>query len=231
VNATSEGPTDVRTVLVVEDDDDIREIFTEVLKSRGYAVLAASSGSEALETLRAQSDATRPDLILLDLMMPDMDGKQFMQHRSRDATIADIPVVVVTAAGAQKQRAAGIHADGWLSKPVDLDRLLAAVAKYCQVHADPDEESAVSLLGPERVAQFLARRRAEIAPLREALALGDFATVRSIAHNLKGVGASFGFPRISELGEDLEESARASDAVQAGAQVDALERFLASERS
>jgi CheY-like chemotaxis protein len=226
---SSERGGEQRTVMVVEDDDDIREIFAEVLKSRGYDVVQASSGSEALAHLRG--DSTRPDLILLDLMMPDMDGRQFMLER--DASLTSIPVVVVTAAGAQKQRAAGIQADGWLSKPVDLDRLLAAVAKYCRT-ADPrpmDAESAAALLGEPRIAQFLARRRAEIPTLRDAVAVADFVEIRSIAHNLKGVGLSFGFARISEIGERMEKLALRGDSESTLAAIDELERFLATERS
>jgi CheY-like chemotaxis protein len=82
------------TVLVVDDDDDIRDTLRLALELHGYAVLMATDGKEALELLRTRP---RPGLILLDLMMPVLDGWEFVKELDRDPKIADIPIVVITA--------------------------------------------------------------------------------------------------------------------------------------
>jgi CheY-like chemotaxis protein len=82
-----------RRVLVVDDDRDIRELLVELFASEGYEVASASDGRRAL----AEARARRPDVILLDLMMPVMSGWEFREAQLRDPALADIPVVVVTA--------------------------------------------------------------------------------------------------------------------------------------
>jgi len=82
-----------KRVLVVDDDRDIRELLVELLASEGYAVASAADGQRAL----AEARATRPDVILLDLMMPVMSGWEFREAQLRDPELADIPVLVVTA--------------------------------------------------------------------------------------------------------------------------------------
>jgi len=114
-------------ILVVDDDPDIRDSLKEVLEDEGYTVNSVANGREALDYLRR---SPRPCVILLDLMMPVMDGWQFRQEQIRDATLADIPVIVVSAAG--RERLEKIHADAYLSKPVDLDELLGCVTQFCR---------------------------------------------------------------------------------------------------
>jgi CheY-like chemotaxis protein len=111
------------TVLVVEDDLDIREVMRMVLEASGYQVLEAGDGAEALAVARAH----RPRLILLDLMMPGMDGFQFRESQLRDPAIAAIPVVIVSGGGAVPEKAAELGAAGYLVKPTDLQRLLAVM--------------------------------------------------------------------------------------------------------
>ena len=114
-------------ILVVEDHDSARTALTKLLTSTGYDVVEAPNGSDALAQL---ATGPRPDLILLDLMMPVMDGWQFRQEQIRDAALADIPVIVVSAAG--RERLEKIHANAYLSKPVDLDELLGCVTQFCR---------------------------------------------------------------------------------------------------
>lgn len=113
-------------MLLIEDDEEIVSSLSEALRGDEVEVAAASNGREALQMLR---DGLRPSAIVLDLMMPVMDGWQFRKQQVLDAQLADIPVIVVSAAG--KERIAGIDADGYLSKPVDLEQLLAQVNQYC----------------------------------------------------------------------------------------------------
>jgi len=111
-------------ILVVEDDDDAREAIVAILQLTGYQAVPAADGEEALDRLR-QPDL--PDLILLDLWMPVMDGWEFREEQRKDPTLARIPVVVVSALGAQ----ANIDADEVITKPIDAERLLATVRNYC----------------------------------------------------------------------------------------------------
>ena len=111
-----------REILVVDDDPDIREGLAEVLKSEGYSVRTAADGADALRQIRAR----RVDLIVLDLMMPVMDGWQFRRAQRHERAIANIPVIVVTASGAQVA-----DADAVLRKPFELSDLLREVNERC----------------------------------------------------------------------------------------------------
>lgn len=115
-------------VLVIEDDPDQRDAVALALESEGYAVVTAATGLEALEWL---ASGTTPCLILLDLMMPDMDGVQFRSEQLKSAALAPIPVVVVSAFG-QATRAKYLQVADYLRKPVALDRLLAVVERIVQ---------------------------------------------------------------------------------------------------
>jgi len=116
-------------VLVVEDDLDVREVERQMLDFAGYEVLVAGNGREALETLSDQ----RPSVILLDLMMPVMDGLTFLAERRRLGLGEDIPVVCVSASGKEMlQQALRLGAKECLQKPSDLDELFDRVEHYCQ---------------------------------------------------------------------------------------------------
>jgi CheY-like chemotaxis protein len=118
-----------RLVLVIEDDADMRGLLVLVLEEQGYQLLAASDGREGLELLR---DA-KPDLILLDMKMPVMDGVEFARHyRAQNEHPA--PIVVMTAADDPRRRAEEIGAAAWLGKPVDLDVLFDTVNHVADGH-------------------------------------------------------------------------------------------------
>jgi CheY-like chemotaxis protein len=114
-------------VLVVEDDPDIREAVVDLLASSGYQVASASNGQEALALL--QREHVRPAVILLDLLMPTMNGWQFRRAMRGDPSIATIPVVVLTGGSYLDEAIESIGADAWLSKPVNADDLIAVVAR------------------------------------------------------------------------------------------------------
>jgi CheY-like chemotaxis protein len=117
-------------VLLVDDDRDIRETVSGILEDEGYSpVLQATDGQDALLQLREAP--VKPCVILLDLMMPRMDGWEFRAEQMRDRTLAHIPIVLLTANGAPRQRASALQAAGALSKPFKLDELLHAVEQFC----------------------------------------------------------------------------------------------------
>jgi CheY-like chemotaxis protein len=117
-----------RGVLVVEDDPDIQQVLRFALEMAGYPVATADNGVEAIRQLQAGAP---PCLILLDLMMPVMDGWQFRAEQQRDPALAAIPVVVISADGRVPQKAASLGAAGYMRKPVDFDRLVEVVRRYC----------------------------------------------------------------------------------------------------
>jgi CheY-like chemotaxis protein len=113
-------------ILIVEDDEDLREMMAQMLTLEGYAAATAANGREALDYLQ---DARRPEVILLDLMMPVMDGWEFRRRQQADPALAGVPVIVLSAL--DRSRAAGVNAAAFLEKPLDFDRLLALVRTYC----------------------------------------------------------------------------------------------------
>ena len=116
-----------KTILVVDDDFDVREALCDVLREEGFVVDAAGDGVEALEYLRSHR---APGLILLDLMMPRMDGAQFRNEQRRDPNISSVPVVLLSADTRIVEMTTTLAADGYLKKPVDLHRLIETVKRF-----------------------------------------------------------------------------------------------------
>lgn len=117
-----------KRILIIEDDIDIREALTEILADEGYDVRSAAHGGEGLQTLR---DGFLPQLILLDLMMPVMNGWQFNTEQKKEAAFKQIPVVVISAAGNLQEKIQGMDAAGYLKKPIQLVNLLDIAQRYC----------------------------------------------------------------------------------------------------
>jgi CheY-like chemotaxis protein len=126
---TEGGAVARQGVLVVEDDVDILRAIVQVLEDEGITVRAAENGRAALAALRAPG-ARPPRVILLDLMMPIMDGWAFRAEQLRDPTLAGIPVIVLTADGRATEKTGVMKGAGGLRKPVDLLTLLAALRPF-----------------------------------------------------------------------------------------------------
>lgn len=120
-----QGRTPRAGVLIVEDDEDIRDMMRLFLELEGYAVTTTANGRQALDLLET---IPRPCLILLDLMMPVMDGWAFADCLGRNAALADIPVVIVSAFS---DRVGDIKARAVFRKPVDMAALLSVVRELC----------------------------------------------------------------------------------------------------
>jgi CheY-like chemotaxis protein len=108
-------------ILVVEDDDDIRDSIKELLEEEGYCIETAANGQQALAQIRGKG---APQLILLDLMMPVMDGWQFQNQLRQDPDCAQIPVIVISASKFSRQR---VEADAFIPKPLDAGVLLETI--------------------------------------------------------------------------------------------------------
>ena len=118
-------------VLLIEDDEEIRAALEDALQSEGYHVIAARNGAEGLRALESSAGVS---LVLLDLMMPVMNGYEFIGHVRENEDFRGIPLLVVSA-NAERRRIEG--ADGVIHKPFDLDRLFDSIRKV-----QPEKESA-----------------------------------------------------------------------------------------
>jgi two-component system chemotaxis response regulator CheY len=115
----------VKTVLVVEDTEDLRELFIDVLADAGYTARGAENGRDALDAIAAMPE--KPCLVLLDMMMPVMDGAEFLNAIHANPQLAALPVVVVSAATTKPP--AGVRKV--MKKPIAMDALLNVVSEFC----------------------------------------------------------------------------------------------------
>ena len=122
--------TRCKSILVADDNDDIREAIVEALENEGYQVRAARNGSEALEILKTMPV---PTLILLDLMMPVMSGWEFLDAQKRDARFAAHQVVTISAVNSQQsiEDPTPLDTAGSIQKPFSLGKLWEKVAEFC----------------------------------------------------------------------------------------------------
>jgi CheY-like chemotaxis protein len=116
-----------KQILVIEDDDCIRDALEELFESEGYSVAVAENGSVGLTAL----EEAKPCVVLLDLMMPVLDGRGFLRalEESPDKELASTPIVLITAAG--EKGASGCKVSEVLTKPIDIEKLIAVAQKYC----------------------------------------------------------------------------------------------------
>jgi CheY-like chemotaxis protein len=131
-------PQQVKRVLVVDDDDTIRGLLSEALADEGYETVEATNGSEALAVM----GGWRPDVILLDLMMPVMDGWAFRGRQCELPHAADVPVVLISAARDLSRQVDTLKPAAVFAKPFDLDLLLLAVGQILSPNFEGDTSTA-----------------------------------------------------------------------------------------
>jgi len=120
--------TNLKSILCIEDEPEMIDLMRLILGRRGFAVKGAAGGIEGLRLIRAE----RPDLVLLDLMMPDMDGWEVYQQMKADENTKNIPVIVVTAKAQSIDKVLGLHiakVDDYLAKPFSPQDLLSSVER------------------------------------------------------------------------------------------------------
>jgi CheY-like chemotaxis protein len=117
------------TILIVDDDADIRQLLSAFLTFKGYHTVSAANGQEALIYL--QQHSPYPRLILLDKVMPVMDGVAFRHAQQQDPYLAPIPVVLMSAVANFQDEIPRCNAEAYLPKPIDFDALLPLVEQYC----------------------------------------------------------------------------------------------------
>jgi CheY-like chemotaxis protein len=121
------------TILVVEDHDPVSTALREALEDEGYSVATVAHGEAALDYMRTVG---RPDLVLLDLFMPVMDGWKLVSQVRSDPDLVGVPIIVMTAGGAPALARAPVSA-GYLSKPIRLDRLFEAIERVLRLSGRP----------------------------------------------------------------------------------------------
>ncbi len=125
----------LRKVVCVEDEPEMIDLIQLILNRKGFEVIGAHGGVEGLETIRK----VKPDLVLLDLMMPEMDGWQVYQQLKADEATADIPVIVVTAKAQNIDKVLGLHiakVDDYIPKPFSLQELVSRVEIVLKRHEE-----------------------------------------------------------------------------------------------
>jgi CheY-like chemotaxis protein len=127
-----------KTLLLVEDDFEIRDILQDLLEAEGYDVVPAGNGRQALQFL-AENRSCGPRLVILDLMMPFIDGRQVLEVMQRDHKLAQIPVIVISAIA----REAPVGARAFLRKPLAMDKLFETVRRYTADPAPPPNTDTV----------------------------------------------------------------------------------------
>jgi CheY-like chemotaxis protein len=134
-------------ILVVEDDTAIREVLTQALEMESYQVIPCTSGKRALEVLGELPQGQLPAMILLDLMMPDIDGVEFTQLLRRKQTWNAIPLVLLTASTRAEQIAGSLKIP-CLKKPIELDSLMEVVDRYAARFLRTDTDARSAAAGP-----------------------------------------------------------------------------------
>lgn len=216
-------------ILVAEDTPDNQRLLELLLAPLGAELIIVNNGAEALERFQKE----RFDLVLMDIQMPVMDGEEAAVHiREWEASEAQksVPLIALTA-HAFSEDLAQIYASGFtthLSKPLHRELLIQTLKHYLPV-AEKDSIPNQVEVDPELyvlIPSFLNNRRRDVIRLREMIQGQNFEGVRYLAHTLKGVGGSYGFDHLSELGAHLELAAMSRQTSQCLEIVQSLHQFL-----
>jgi CheY-like chemotaxis protein len=127
---TQEFSDDKKTVLLIDDDADLIDRFKDVFEMEDFNVFTASNGKEALDMLKTMPESELPDLIMLDYMMPIMNGEKFSQVRQNDPRLKKIPVVLMTANGDIASIMRKVHVNAYLEKPMDIENVLRLAGNF-----------------------------------------------------------------------------------------------------
>ena len=206
-------------------------MIQQYLKGSSHELTFVEHGRDAVD----QFSFREFDIVLMDLLMPIMDGLSATRTiRAIEAKLGgrNVPIVALSANASAKDVSTSLEAgcNAHLSKPISKQRLIAALEKYASPEGF-DAELARRIEGgiQELVPEYLANKHRELSQLKVLLASGDFTGIRTIGHNLKGSGATYGFPRFTELGAAMQVQAEAADPEALGHRIREFEGLLAQQ--
>jgi CheY-like chemotaxis protein len=223
----------VRKILLVDDDADIRLVGSVALRrTSGWEVSEAGAGVEALTRIAEE----RPDVVLLDVMMPDIDGLATLARIRSDPANADLPVIFLTARAQKTEIESYLDrgADGVIPKPFDISTLANEILRIVDARGEPEVEAEEAMAPlresyrkrlPELVAGLDASLSGALPPARECIE-----AARELAHRLKGTTGSYGFDAVSaelaqiESGLDVLLSSPEEDALEGWREIGAALR-------
>lgn len=222
-----DSPMSAMRILLAEDSADNRMLVLSYLKKTPYQIEIAQNGLEAVEQFKKSTF----DLVLMDVRMPEMDGhastraiREWEKAQGRTRT----PIIALTAHAFAEDIKRSLEAgcDSHLAKPIFKNTLLQAI----QTHGKATVPAIVSTeIDPEireLIPGYLENRANDIPKLRNALSAKDFETIRTLGHNMKGTGKSYGLDRISEIGKSLELAAKNADLDFIDTGIGQLEEYL-----
>ncbi len=236
VGADPEPPLPALRILLVEDSPDNRTITVAYLRDTPYQVEIAENGAIAYEKFTAG----HYDLLLMDRQMPIMDGltatraiRVWEQTNHRPPT----PIIALTASALKgdQEKCVAAGCTAYLTKPIKQEVLLQAIKEHSIGASMSSEEESnrkeMILVHPnpkfaDLIPGFLLNRRHDVIAVLDALDRGDFETVESLGHGMKGAGGSWGFQRITDVGAGLEQAAKSIDADASRKWVSELSRYL-----
>jgi CheY-like chemotaxis protein len=214
-------------ILLADDSASSVALIQAYLSETGCTIEVAVDGEAALERLTGG----RYNLVLMDVQMPKLDGHE-VTRRFREWERAQgrprTPIVAVTAHAFQEDidNAIKAGADAQLTKPFRRDSLLEAIEIYQRPEGATDRRIDVPGFLRELAPEFLRRQRYGLLSVAIALKAGEFDSIQTFAHNMKGCGKSFGFPPLTDLGRDMERAAKDRDADSLRRQMQELREYL-----
>ncbi len=226
VGTGPEQPLLTLHILLVEDSPDNRTITLAYLQDTPYRVEIAENGAVAYEKFTTEHF----DLVLMDRQMPVMDGltatramRAWEQANHRPPT----PIIALTASALKgdKEEFVAAGCTAYLTKPIKQEALLRAIQEHCSSRKDT-----IFVRGNPKftdlIPGFLQNRRQDVIAVLDALNRGDFETVESLGHGMKGAGGMYGFQAITDLGAGLEQAAERADTDASRKWVDELDKYL-----
>jgi CheY-like chemotaxis protein/HPt (histidine-containing phosphotransfer) domain-containing protein len=236
VGAGTEPPLSALHILLVEDSPDNRTITLAYLRDTPYRVDIAENGATAFEKFTAG----HYDLVLMDRQMPVMDGltatraiREWEQANHRTPT----PIIALTASALRgdKEKFVAAGCTAYLTKPIKQEVLLQAIKEHSIVAPPSSKEQSspknrifvrANPKFADLIPGFLQNRKQDVIALLDALDRGDFETVASLGHGMKGAGGSWGFQPITDFGAALEQAAEGADTHVSRNCVEELSRYL-----
>jgi len=212
-----------RRILIAEDSTDNQILMRAYFDRTPFSIEFATDGRAAVQMFVSGQF----DLILMDVQMPGMDGwsaVRAIRALERERGSVPVPIIALSARAQAADEALSREAgcQQHLTKPISRQALFEAIQKSCQPMELP---SAIRALGPA----YLNKRRQEVPLILELLTQGEYGRIATLAHNLKGTGAAYGFPRITAIGAEMEAAAKLGDEEGVRKQVDMVSDFVRSE--